>query len=211
MHLARLHLLKRRRKLAEAFRPRNRNVVSAQDRAMDSLSLFLSYNSVDRLSVVAIKKLLEARGIHDIHAAHPSPTTTGALERIGALYRIEDEIRGRPAEERRTIRQTRAAPLLEELRAWMEKMLRSLYRSRTQPRPFAMHSRAGVPSRYVDDGRIEIDNSAAEPALRAVALGRRIIFSVVRMEAARTRPPSIHCSERRSSTELIPNCGCGKC
>ena len=56
------------------------------------------------------------RRFHDIHAAHPSPTTTDALERIGALYRIEDEIRGRLAEERRKIRQTRAAPLLEELR-----------------------------------------------------------------------------------------------
>jgi transposase len=114
------------------------------------------------------------RKFHDIHAAHPSPTTTGALERIGILYRIEEEARGKPAEERRVIRQTRAAPLLEELRAWMEKTLRSLSpKSETAEAIRYALSRWRALTRYVDDGRIEIDNSAAERALRAVALGRK--------------------------------------
>jgi transposase len=51
------------------------------------------------------------RKFHDIHAAHPSPTTTGALERIGALYGVEEEVRGKPPDERKAIRQARAAPL----------------------------------------------------------------------------------------------------
>lgn len=34
------------------------------------------------------------RKFHDIHEVHPSPITTEALDRIGALYRIEREIRG---------------------------------------------------------------------------------------------------------------------
>jgi transposase len=114
------------------------------------------------------------RKFHDIHAAYPSPTTTGALERIGCLYRIEDEVRGKPADERRTIRQARAAPLLEELRAWMERMLRSLSpKSETAEAIRYALSRWRALTRYVDDGRIEIDNSAAERALRAVALGRK--------------------------------------
>ena len=114
------------------------------------------------------------RKFHDIHAAHPSPTTTGALERIGALYRIEQEVRGKPTEERSTIRQARAAPLLEELRAWMEKMLRSLSpKSETAEAIRYALSRWRALTRYVDDGRIEIDNSAAERALRAIALGRK--------------------------------------
>jgi transposase len=114
------------------------------------------------------------RKFHDIHTAHPSPTSTGALEWIGALYRIEEEVRGKPAEQRRTIRQARAAPLLEELRAWMEKMLRSLSpKSETAEAIRYALSRWRALTRYVDDGRIEIDNSAAERALRAVALGRK--------------------------------------
>lgn len=34
------------------------------------------------------------RKFHDIHAAHPSPTTTGAPELIGTPYCIEQDIRG---------------------------------------------------------------------------------------------------------------------
>ena len=75
-----------------------------------------------------------------------------------------------------------------------------------------MRSRAGGPS-------LAMSMTARSRSTTRLPSGRcapsrwaeRIIFSVVRMEAARTRPPSIHCSERRSSTELIPNCGCAKC
>jgi transposase len=114
------------------------------------------------------------RKFHDIHAAHPSPTTTGALDRIGALYGIEAEVRGKPPDERRAIRQARAAPLLAELRTWMEKTLRSLSQKSESAEAirYAL-SRWRALTRYLDDGHIEIDNSAAERALRAVALGRK--------------------------------------
>jgi len=114
------------------------------------------------------------RKFHDIHGAHPSPTTAGALDRIGALYGIEAEVRGKPPDERRAIRQARAAPLLAELRAWMEKTLRSLSpKSETAEAIRYALSRWRALTRYLDDGHIEIDNSAAERALRAVALGRK--------------------------------------
>jgi transposase len=114
------------------------------------------------------------RKFHDIHTAHPSPTITGALERIGCLYRIEDEVRGKPADERRAIRQARAAPLLGELQAWMEKMLPSLSpKSETAEAIRYSLSRWRALTRFIDDGHIEIDNSAAERARRAVALGRK--------------------------------------
>jgi transposase len=114
------------------------------------------------------------RKFHDIHAAHPSPTTTGALDRIGALYGVEAEVRGKPPDERRAIRQTRAGPLLAELRAWMEKTLRALSpKSETAEAIRYALSRWRTLTRYVDDGHVEIDNSAAERALRAVALGRK--------------------------------------
>ncbi len=114
------------------------------------------------------------RKFHDIHVVHASPITTEAIRRIGALYGIEEEIRGKPAELRREIRQARARPLLDDLRAWMEKSLRSLStKSETAGaiRYALAHWRALT--RYVDDGLLEIDNSAAERALRAVALGRK--------------------------------------
>jgi len=58
--------------------------------------------------------------------AHVSPATTEAMVRIGALYGIEEEIRGKPAELRCSVRQARARPLLDNLRHWMKNTLRSL-------------------------------------------------------------------------------------
>src|SRR5271167_975121 len=114
------------------------------------------------------------RKFHEIHVIHASPTTSEALARIGALYAIEDEIRGKPADVRLNIRQIRARPLLDELRKWMEKALRSLsVKSETAAALRYALSRWRALTRYTIDGRLEIDNSAAERALRAVALGRK--------------------------------------
>jgi transposase len=114
------------------------------------------------------------RKFHDIHVVHASPTTTEALARIGALYGIEEEVRGTPADLRCTIRQARAKPLLDELRRWMEKTLGSLSaKSETAGAIRYALSHWRALTRYADDGLLEIDNSAAERALRAVAIGRK--------------------------------------
>jgi len=114
------------------------------------------------------------RKFHDIHVVHRSPTTTEALARIGALYGIEEQIRGTPAELRCSVRQTRSRPLLDELRHWMEKTLRSLStKSETAGAIRCALSHWRALTRYVDDGLLEIDNNAAERALRAVAIGRK--------------------------------------
>jgi len=114
------------------------------------------------------------RKFHEIHAIHASPATTEALERIRDLYVIEDQIRDKPANLRLTIRQTRARPLLDDFRKWMEKALRSLSsKSETAGAIRYALSRWRALTRYTEDGHLEIDNSAAERALRAVALGRK--------------------------------------
>jgi hypothetical protein len=77
--------------------------------------------------------------------------------------------------------------LLDELRTWMEKCLRQLSaKSETAGaiRYALAHWRALT--RYVDDGLLEIDNSAAERALRAVALGRNYVqLPIMRSELGR--------------------------
>jgi transposase len=114
------------------------------------------------------------RKFHDIHVVHRSPTTTEALARIGALYGIEEQIRGKPAELRCSVRRIRSRPLLDELRQWMEKTLRSLStKSETAGAIRYALSHWRALTRYVDDGLLEIDNNAAERALRAVAIGRK--------------------------------------
>ncbi len=114
------------------------------------------------------------RKFHEIHVAHPSPVTAEAIERIAVLYAIEKEIRGSTASCRRDVRQTRAAPLLANIRTWLEATLAKLSKkSDTAAAIRYALSRWHALTRYVDDGRLEIDNNAAERALRVVALGRK--------------------------------------
>lgn len=114
------------------------------------------------------------RKFFDVHRAQVSPIATEALARIGQLYAIEAAIRGELPPIRRAARQTRTHPLLEALQAWLETQSRRVSRKSgiSEAIQYALnHWRALI--RYVDDGRVEIDNNAAERALRAVALGRK--------------------------------------
>jgi hypothetical protein len=90
------------------------------------------------------------------------------------LYAIEKEIRGHLPDERREVRNMRSRPLLESLKQWFEETLGKL--SRKSDTAMAVRYALGrweALLRFCDDGRIEIDNNAAERALRVVALGRK--------------------------------------
>jgi transposase len=114
------------------------------------------------------------RRFYDLQVAHKSPVAQEALEQIAALHAIESPIRGRPPNERQEVRQARARPLLESLHAWLESCLTKL--SRKSDTTAAVKYGLGLWEalvRYSNDGRLEIDNNAAERALRVVALGRK--------------------------------------
>jgi hypothetical protein len=90
------------------------------------------------------------------------------------LYAIEKEVRGRPPDERREVRDIRSRPLLESLKLWFEETLGKL--SRKSDTAMAVRYALGrweALMRFCDDGRIEIDNNVAERALRVVALGSK--------------------------------------
>jgi transposase len=114
------------------------------------------------------------RKFHDVHAANGSPVAGEALQRIGALYAIEADIRGKPPDERRRVRQARAGPPIDALRVWLDATLPKLS-AKSDLAAAIRYARTRWPAlcRYRDDGRLEIDNNAAERALRAVALGRK--------------------------------------
>ncbi|MGO4382540.1 IS66 family transposase [Pseudoduganella sp. RAF53_2] len=114
------------------------------------------------------------RKFYDLHAARPSALTTEALRRIGELYAIEETIRGKPPDERSAVRRLQSRPLLDDFERWLRKALETLSR-KSDTAAAILYALKLWPAltRYVSDGRIEIDNSAAERALRGVALGRR--------------------------------------
>src|SRR5215469_10416683 len=109
------------------------------------------------------------RPFFDLYEAHKSAVAKEALERFAALYAIEEEIRGRSAEERRAVRNERSKPLLESLKQWFEETLGKLSTR-------AIHYSSDLweaLTRYCDDGHLEIDNNAAERSLRGVVLGKK--------------------------------------
>jgi transposase len=114
------------------------------------------------------------RKFFDLHQAQASPIATEAVERIGQLYGIENEIRGRSPDERRQVRNARAGPLLIALHEWLKTTLMRISR-KSEVATAIGYALARWPAlvRYCDDGHIEIDNNAAERALRAIALGRK--------------------------------------
>lgn len=114
------------------------------------------------------------RKFHDLYQAHRSPVAKEALERIAQLYAIEKEIRGRPPGERREVRQARSKSLLESMHVWLKPTMAKL--SRKSDVAKAIHyalERWPALMLFLGDGRAEMDNNAAERALRAVAIGRK--------------------------------------
>ena len=114
------------------------------------------------------------RNFFDVHQASGSAIAREALDRIGALYAVEQDIRGRPPDERLRDRRARAGPLLAELRGWLTTTRPKLSgKSELAAAMRYAFSRWAALTRYLDDGRLEIDNNAAERAIRPLALGRK--------------------------------------
>ena len=113
------------------------------------------------------------RKFFEIHQAQGSPIAAEALKRIAALYAIESTVRGKPPDIRLKGRE-QVKRILDEFHAWLLDTRRQLSKKSglADAIGYALnHWQALI--RYASDGRIEIDNNAAERALRAVALGRK--------------------------------------
>jgi len=103
-----------------------------------------------------------------------SPIALEAVKRIDVLFRIERDIIGMTAEERRAVRQKESKPLVEELHAWMVEQCKMLSRSSDVLKAMNyMLVRWEGFARYLDDGRVCMTNNAAERSVRGVAVGRK--------------------------------------
>jgi hypothetical protein len=103
-----------------------------------------------------------------------APLASETLQRIAALYAIEEKIRGRSAAARRDIRQAESKPLVAALKAWFEVQLGRVSGKSTIAAAFryGLNHWDGL-ERYLEDGRIEMDTNAVERAMRPIALNRK--------------------------------------
>ena len=103
-----------------------------------------------------------------------SPLALEAVKRIDLLFDIERGIVGKSAEERLAVRKQLSAPVLADLKEWMQAERVKL--SKHSPVAKAMDymlKRWELFARFLDDGRICLTNNAAERCLRGIALGRK--------------------------------------
>jgi transposase len=114
------------------------------------------------------------RRFYEIAAAGSAPIAAEALARIAELYAIEAEIRGRSADERCAVRQQKTKPLIDSLKTWMEAQLSAVSQKSTIAEAFryALTRWSGL-TRFLDDGRIEIDSNVVERTIRPLALNRK--------------------------------------
>jgi hypothetical protein len=114
------------------------------------------------------------RRFYELAAVGPAPIATEALERITQLYAVEEDIRGRSADERRAVRQSRSRPIIDDLEPWLRAKL-ALISQKTKLAEairYALSRWEGL-TRFLNDGRIEIDSNTVERSIRPIALNRK--------------------------------------
>jgi transposase len=114
------------------------------------------------------------RKFFDIAKGGSAPIASEALERIAALYVIEKTIRGRSADERRTVRQEKSKPLVLALKTWLEEQLARVSGKSViaEAIRYGLNHWDGL-TRFLEDGRIELDTNIVERGMRPIVLNRK--------------------------------------
>jgi hypothetical protein len=114
------------------------------------------------------------RKFYEIAEADRAPLAIEALRRIGDLYQVESRVRGQSAAHRLAARRAQSQPIVNNLNLWMEAQLPKLSGSGklAEAMRYALSRWDGL-TRFLHDGRIELDTNPVERAIRPVALGRK--------------------------------------
>lgn len=114
------------------------------------------------------------RKFYEIVEATGSPVAAEALRRIGELYAIEARVRGQSSVHRLAERRSFSKPIVQALRSWLEAQLALVPGRSTLAEAirYALSRWQGL-TRFLHDGRIELDTNPVERAIRPVALGRK--------------------------------------
>jgi transposase len=96
------------------------------------------------------------------------------LEEIGKIYNIEESIKGLNPEERLKYRQEHSKPLVDKLFTSLKKFYGNLPRKSMTAKAivYALNNQAAL-MRFLEDGKVQIDNNIAERAIRPIAIGRK--------------------------------------
>jgi len=112
------------------------------------------------------------RRFYDVRDQFPGPCHH-VLGQIRQLYAVEREAKELTTAQRLALRDQKSRPIVEALFTWAEEQQRALLpKSGLGEAITYLLNQAEALKRYLDDGQLEIDNSACERSLRGIAVGR---------------------------------------
>lgn len=124
--------------------------------------------------VLAACRSLTRRKFHKVAQAENTPLAHEGLRRIASLYAVEKHVRGLSPAHRLAARRATSKLIVESLCAWLEAQLPRLpgRGKLAEAMHYALARWTGL-TRFLHDGRIELDTNPVERAIRPVALGRK--------------------------------------
>jgi len=161
------------------------------------------------------------RKFYEMADLKKAPIAIEAVGRIDALFAIEREINGLPAERRLNVRTERSRPLVAELEVWLRGKRMTL--SAKSPVAKAIDyllKRWPAFTRFLDDGQVCLSNNAAERAIRPLAVGRRnwtfagsdtggeraaALYTLIETALCRARHKQVYADRR-----TMPNASCDR-
>ena len=114
------------------------------------------------------------RKLFELTINNVAPIAEEGLKQIKIFYRIEAQIKGLSADERRAIRQEKTLPRIKAFEQWLAYSRGQV--SAKSPTGLALKYIAkywGGLNLFLTDGRIEIDNNTVERCMRPIALNRK--------------------------------------
>jgi transposase len=127
------------------------------------------------------------RQLREIFDSDASPIAEEGLRRIAELYAIEAALKGRAPETRRSLRQEKAAPLIEAFGAWLAGVRAKVSAKSRLGQKLAYFANHWDGLRvYLEDGRVEIDSNAVENTIRPLSLQRKNALFAGHDEGGRT-------------------------
>ena len=127
------------------------------------------------------------RKLKEVHDRDGSPIAAEGLKRIKAFYKIEKDIRGKTAAERRAVRQEKIKPLMAAFEDWLATVRARISRKSRLGEKLAYIAKhmEGL-KLFLDDGTIEMDSNVVERTIRPIALNRKNALFAGHDEGGRT-------------------------
>jgi transposase len=140
----------------------------------DSYNAVVVVNKLTHVGCMAHARRKFSEAVKAQDKKKPGGNAHRGLALIRKLYRVEKQARKLTPEARHEHRQRHARPILDELRSWLDEALPQVPpTSATGKALNYLHNEWDKLIRYLDDGRLEIDNNGAENAIRPFVVGRK--------------------------------------